>query len=414
MLFSTPAPEVGEDKAPRLKKQNSKTDKKRRGEESKEASKPEPIVGRVLGEDELGHFVDLGLGRGVDATKASPWLSKSSFQVREVTFDNVIGTEEGGLVNHFEELVESVQQLQTNMSASVPASQQVSVGVDSELSRSYTKTKRSVGTKVHTRTISFRADFDDICVRKRRGKAGRGRMAPRRAITLPEGEEAKAEAEATLLQHQHQHDDDEDHKPTFEERLTNWILEHLNQANLRALHNLVDEGIVAEDANPVDKMNALIDSGKVTRKDLRPLCHDFVSATCITHYVCAIQLGAAAYKVMTDEEVQTELKTKGKIGVSSAADVSVSQKAKWSRRNKQKHGTKIGVMEGGKVERGTSGEAVVGVKFQPLSSVVVRCNMLKKALEAALQRYIDSQGSAKCKSCDTYNKWYSNPNRVCP
>ena len=365
--------------------------------EEEEEMKAESIAGRVIAENEIGHFVDLGLGRGVDATKSSPWLSKSSFQVREVTSDNIIGTEEGGLINHFEEVVESVQQLQTNLSASVPASQQVSVGVDSELSRSYSKTKRSVGTKVLTRTISFRADFDDICVRRRKRK-GRGKehkhSVPQRALTVPEGEAAKAEVEAALVRAQ-----SEEHQPTFEERLSNWILEHLQGPPAKALEKLINEEEIAEDANPIEKLNHLIEKGTpaVRRKDLRPLCHDFVTATSITHYVCAIELGAAAYKVLSEEEVQTQLKTKGKIGVSSAADVSVSQQAKWYNKNKKKQETKIGAMDKeGKVERGTTGEAVVGVKFQPLSSVVVRCNMLKKALEAALQRYIDSQGIAKC------------------
>ena len=352
----------------------------------------------MIDESEIGRFVDLGLGRGVDATKPSPWLSKSSFQVREVTFDNIIGTEEGGLVNNFETVVESVQQLQTNMSASVPASQQVSVGVDAELSRSYSKTKRSIGTKVLTRTISFRADFDDICVRRKKLKPGKGsteqkHVAPQRALTLPEGDTAKAEIEATLNSHG---EDTTSHKLTFEERLSKWILDHLDTKKLEELAKL-EEGVSAEDANPVDKMIALTDSKKiVTRKDLRPLCHDFVAATCITHYVCAIELGASKYKVMSEEEVQTTIKTTGKVGVSSAASVSASQQGSFSKKNKEKHMTKIGVIRGrGRVERGTCEEAVVGVKFQPLSSVVVRCNMLKKALEAALQRYIDSQGVAK-------------------
>ena len=351
------------------------------------------LVGRVIDESEIGRFVDLGLGRGVDATKPSPWLSKSSFQVREVTFDNIIGTEEGGLVNNFEKVVESVQQLQTNLSASVPASQQVSVGVDAELSRSYSKTKTSVGTKVLTRTISFRADFDDISVRRRKGqRPGRGSMeqrhaAPQRALTLPEGDMAKVEIEANLSSN----GEDNHHKPTFEERLSKWILDHLKSRKEL-------EGDLAADANPVDKMIDLTDDNKVMRKDLRPLCHDFVVATCITHYVCAIELGASKHKMMSEEEVQTKIKTTGKVGVSSAASVSASQQGSFSKKNKEKSMTRIGVIGGkGRVKRGTPEEAVVGVKFQPLSSVVVRCNVLKKALEAALQRYIDSQGVAKCK-----------------
>ena len=355
----------------------------------------------MIDESEIGRFVDLGLGRGVDATKPSPWLYKSSFQVREVTFDNIIGTEEGGLMSNFEKVMESVQQLQTNMSASVPASQQVSVGVDAELSRSYSRTKRSVGTKVLTRTISFRANFDDICVRRRKKKLRPGRVgteqrhaAPQRALTLPEGDMAKAEIVQANLHSNG--DQDNNHKPTFEERLSKWILDQLKSRKLAKLEE--EEGDSAEDANPVDKMIALTDSNKVTRKDLRPLCHDFVAATCITHYVCAIELGASKYKTMSEEEVQTRIKTTGKVGVSSAASISASQQGSFSKKNKEKSMTKVGVIrENGRVERGTCEEAVVGVKFQPLSSVVVRCNVLKKALESALQWYIDSQGVAKCK-----------------
>ena len=386
-----------------LKKQQSKGGKKNKkaGDTSDSDQEQEvaSIVGRVIDESEIGRFVDLGLGRGVDATKPSPWLYKSSFQVREVTFDNIIGTEEGGLVNNFEKVVESVQQLQTNMSASVPASQQVSVGVDAELSRSYSKTKRSVGTKVLTRTISFRADFDDISVRKRK-KLRHGRVsteqrrtAPQRALTLPEGDMAKAEIEANLHANG---DQDNSHKPTFEERLSKWILDHLKSRKLAKLEE--EEGDSAEDTNPVNKMIALTDSNTVTRRDLRPLCYDFVAATCITHYVCAIELGASKYKMMSEEEVQMRIKTTGKVGVSSAASVSASQQGSFSKKSKEKSMTKIGVIRGhGRVERGTCEEAVVGVKFQPLSSVVVRCNVLKKALESALQWYIDSQGVAKCK-----------------
>lgn len=393
-----------------LKKQQSKDDKKRNNKKQdsdsdNEQEIPPVVVGRVIDESEIGRFVDLGLGRGVDATKPSPWLSKSSFQVREVTFDNIIGTEEGGLVNNFEKVVESVQQLQTNMSASVPASQQVSVGVDAELSRSHSKTKRSVGTKVLTRTISFRADFDDICVRRGKKKkklmAGKGsteqrHTAPQRSLTLPEGDVAKAEVEANL----HSSGEDSSHKPTFEERLSKWILDHLKLKSGKLSAKLEEEGDI-DDVNPVDKMIALTDSNDVKIRDLRPLCHDFVVATCITHYVCAIELGASEYKMMSEEQVQTRIKMTGKVGVSSAASVSASQQASISKKNKEKSTTKIGTIRERRkrgrywVERGTCEEAVVGVKFQPLSSVVVRCNVLKKALENALQGYIDSQGVAK-------------------
>ena len=110
----------------------------------------------------IGHFEDLGLGRGVDATDLTPWLNRSAFQVRQVTQANIIGTEEGDLLKGFVNEVESVQHLQASLRASVPASELVTIGIDSELSRKYSESQKSVGKKIITRTIAFRAGFKDI------------------------------------------------------------------------------------------------------------------------------------------------------------------------------------------------------------------------------------------------------------
>ena len=154
----------------------------------------------MITQAEKGHFIDLGLGRGVDGTNPTPWLNKSAFQVREVTFKNIIGTEEGDLFQGFVNEVESTQHLQTNLSASVPVSHLVSMGMDAELSRSYSVNQRSVGRKVITRTISFRADFDDI-VSSEKKKVGMGTDAA----------------------------EEEPIKPTFERRLTDWILQQIEE-----------------------------------------------------------------------------------------------------------------------------------------------------------------------------------------
>ena len=70
---------------------------------TKKTTKPASVkAAPVLTEKEMGRMIDMGLGRGVDATDPSPWVSKSSFQVRRVTFDSVIGTEEGGALQSYE------------------------------------------------------------------------------------------------------------------------------------------------------------------------------------------------------------------------------------------------------------------------------------------------------------------------
>ena len=69
----------------------------------------------------------------MDATNPKPWLNKSAFQVRDVTKDNIIGTEEGDLLQSFVNEVESTQQLQGTLGASVPLSELVSIGMDLSL-----------------------------------------------------------------------------------------------------------------------------------------------------------------------------------------------------------------------------------------------------------------------------------------
>ena len=76
---------------------DSKSDSKSNSKQKKSSEKASP----VLTEKEIGRMIDMGLGRGVDATDASPWISKSSFQIRRVTSDSVIGTEEGGALQSY-------------------------------------------------------------------------------------------------------------------------------------------------------------------------------------------------------------------------------------------------------------------------------------------------------------------------
>lgn len=150
----------------------------------------------VHSKEEIYRYIDLGLGRGVDGTDPAPWLNKTSFQVRRVTFDNILGTDEGSSLQSYEREISSVrsQQIKIKASIAVPKSP-VTIGADAEISRSVHSSRHSVGRKVINRTISFRDNFDDV----------------------PFGEEvcltASPEKSQNFL--------------TFEERLAAWILEHL-------------------------------------------------------------------------------------------------------------------------------------------------------------------------------------------
>lgn len=111
--------------------------------------------------DDIQRIIDLGLGRGIDATNPTPWQNKTSFQVRPVTFENIIGTEEGGCVQSYEREITSVSEVNGLATASITdPNAAVNIGVEGEYSLSSSNRLRVVGIKVLNCNISFK----DHCV----------------------------------------------------------------------------------------------------------------------------------------------------------------------------------------------------------------------------------------------------------
>ena len=82
-------------------------------------------------EKDIQRIIDLGLGRGVDATDRTPWKNKTSFQVRPVTIDNVIGTEEGGGEQSYEREITNASETHGQVRASITDPKAtVSIGVE--------------------------------------------------------------------------------------------------------------------------------------------------------------------------------------------------------------------------------------------------------------------------------------------
>lgn len=358
---------------------------------------------RVITIEEIGSFEDLGLGRGVDATNPTPWLNKSAFQVRQVTFESIIGTEEGNLFQGFVNEVESTQHLQTNLKASVPVSQMVNLGIDSELSRSYSTTQKSVGRKIITRTISFRADFDDV-------------------ITKSDGHKTDTKSK------------------TFEDRLIDWILQYekekpeinairgKKQAKESNSNTDADNFGQRSQTHNVEDAKVSNESGTkgidhILHKELVEFCYKFVNRFSITHYVHSLELGASHYRVMSEEEYELKISNKGKLGAGQMADIAIGVEGTSTAKKLQRQTTKIGRMnlrdsddiklkeeaeskekegvgsveELEEVKRGSIDEAVVGVKVQPISSLVINKVKLRFALQEALQNYIQNKQKVKCK-----------------
>ena len=351
---------------------------------------PTPIKAQaVLASAEIGRMTDLGLGRGVDATDPRPWLDKSSFQVRRVAIDSVIGTEEGGSVMSFATSVSSVvnQQGEFKASVAVPRSP-ITVGVDAELSRGNNTTRRSIGRKVVNRTVSFREDFEDTVAVS---------STPEEAV-----QEASAVATKSLYTAVGEVSDsrisDASSGTTFQERLARWIVERILHREKIIELELGMKGKpppikrVTFSGDPEDDLAEYIhkstaDERKLIVKD----CHDFVNHFHITHYVCAIQLGASEYRVLDESDYFTALSTVGSLGLETLTTVALTGKSSKKVTMKASEKKSIGtISKNGTVARGSYNEAVVGVSFRPITSLL-KLRYLYLSMRKALLDYMGSQ-----------------------
>ena len=398
----------------------------------------------MVTKEQIGAFEDLGLGRGVDATNPTPWLNKSAFQVRQVTYDNIIGTEEGNLYQGFVNEVESTQNLQTNLKASIPLNQQVNLGIDSELSRSYSSTQKSVGRKIITRTIAFRANSDDTSeIRKSPTSTDQTSDQERKVEKDQQGENhdesvhnqdsMKGNSKKELSENPEKKEIQKKGQ-TFEDHLIAWI-NHRIQDDKKIKEIEVEE--TGEDGGTQAKEsgNSSESFDECTVKQLSELCYKFVKTFSITHYVHSLELGASHYRVMSEEEYNIKISSKGSLGAAQMADIAIGVEGSKISKKLQRHTTKIGRMnlhysedsrdhdepksaprqEGGEpksaprqeggainppeeeVRRGSIEEAVVGVKVQPISTLVVKHVKLRRALQDALQHFIQNRQKIKCK-----------------
>ena len=348
----------------------------------------------VISDDEVSRMIDLGLGRGVDATLASPWSMKSSFQVRQVTMGNIIGTEEGGALQAYEREISSVTTQQSTLKSSISVPQApVAISLEGEYSRSSSTTRKAVGKQIVNRTISFRADFDDIPQTTSSDEkksdlddTDTGTAASNLYSGLIGGTSATVQA-----------------KFTFEQRLAEWILE-------RVLQRWEKESLKAgEEDQPKPKRPNIVGVDPIAdiaeylktatseeKKDVYSDCTNFVRHFRITHYVSAIALGAAQYRVLSQNEYYRKISTGGTLGIDAVAKFVSSESYSKKTTSKASDTRQIGKIINDKVERGSYDEAVVGIKIQPIHTLV-KLRYLHLALRRALLDYVDDQGDTTCK-----------------
>ena len=335
-------------------------------------------------EEVTQRFQDLGLGRGVDASRTKPWLNKTSFQVRPLRFGKLIGTEQGGTVEAYEDVVSSVQSLQLELKQSVSAANvPVTIGADAEQSRSASNMRHVVGRRVHNRTISFREEFDDMAVKV-------GRVQPSTPVreVSEDGEDAVEEEAA--------HSDEVEEEPTFEERLAKWVLERLHPEW---------EG----DGSAIAVFKEWFENNKhaETLKKMYDMCLEFVRTFHVTHYVSSVDLGALEYSVITEEDYLREIGLAGSFGLEDVVATVLKTKGKYSvrRTHTSSRIKRVGLIKNPDsgdyyVPRGTYAEAVIGVEVKPIH-VLVRHQHLRRVLRHAVTHYIEDQR-------DTSGMWHTH------
>ena len=335
----------------------------------------------VLTQEELGRIRDLGLGRGVDATDPTPWVNKRAFQVRAVTFDTVLGTEEGGALQSYEQEVTSVHTQQNNLKSSIMIPQApVRIGVDEEYSRSATVTRQAIGKRVITRSIAFTTAFDDFL------SSSANASLPRSTTSNAPGPTADAASKD---------------RKNFEQWLCYWLLERQRQSGIEGQTEDTGAGVIQSTENPVHDLEAFLQiCTEEQTKRFSDDCKFFVQSFRITHYVSEIQLGAAEYRVLSQSEYYSKIGISGTFGVDKLANLVLSQSDSWKKTKKASDIKRIGIMsDEGVVTRGSYGEAVVGVKMEPITNLI-RLPQLSNMLKKALMHYVERQGDTSCELHD--------------
>ena len=348
----------------------------------------------VIKRHEVQWFLDLGLGRGVDASRKHPWENKSSFQVRPVLYNDLIGTEHGGSLQKYEQKVTSVrsQEGKIKTSVAIPHSP-VKIGLDAEGCRGATNNRRIEGSKVATRTVSFALKFEDRTV----DDGAEGQQCVSLSSSGEDETDGPAPARPPLARQ----------TPTspmnlygpftslsmsdasFEKKLSKWIINR----------------IAATDPS-VSIASASVSSVTVTLKSyiggkfdvLVKHCKNFIRIFGVTHFVTSLYLGAVEYSVYTEAEFMKKFGGGAAVNTPQVDGVSLSGQMSHTTRTNISHRQTIGKIVDGMVKRGADGtESVVGVKLLPVTCLLQEYKLLHNAMKKALEEYFrDKSETCKC------------------
>ena len=407
------------------------------------------------GTDDVKQWTLWGLGRGVDITKPTPWLEKTSFQVRKVDAEDIIITDEGGLLKGYSETVNNSTTLHSQVRAGVKAPDTpISIGVDAEYTRTDCSSRHVVGLKVKDRTISFQIDFEDVpksrveTVKKAKEQIKNATILTpgRRVSTRTAKGDSNSTTEETFFNGE-----------PFENRLCKWLWDCLEHRGVPISGNKTNEElyewICKRCKHESDRNRVQIDAGQEdgeqggTQQDgaaqsgalqdveaqsgsqqdvglqggpgqlqggadsngcvswIEDYIDHFIKHFGVTHYVSAIEIGALEYSVLTEKEYEKRVAAGGNASLTSQLYGGIEVSAKQTHLKKFKlrssERKQIGKILNDKVEV----EAVIGCQIRPISSLV-KHPYLQLALKEGVKKYTMQKISSKLLYC------FSNQNFV--
>lgn len=297
-----------------------------------------------------------GLGRGIDITKPTPWLEKTSFQVRKVEIHKIIETDDGGLLKEYSDEIRCRTDLNCEVKSGVKAANApLTIGVAAEYTRSSLTTKYVVGTRVKNRTISFRTDFTDL-------PQSRAKDLEAAKDEIRKRKEGEAKREVSK----------------FEERLCSWLLECLKHRGeqVKCLDKYIRDKCAADPEKELEKIV----------EDIELFVHHFG----VTHYVSAIELGGLEYQELSGKEYHQHAGMSSNASVTSPAHGGVEASTKMSCTKKsgrfKKDRKKVGRINFENEKVTEENEAVIGCEIQPISNLVGN-PYLQQALTTSTAKY---------------------------
>ena len=284
---------------------------------------------------ELAALEELGLGVAIDITAKHPWVTKSAFQAKPVTKEELVVINESNRSQRSREQVETYTSIQQGLESSFrpDPTTPINVTVAADFHRSNSRSKTINSQTILTRTVAFRAK-DPLS----------------RSGDKPEA------------------------KGSFETNLHKWLVERNCYPVVCTCseQNSMECGIYSETTNHH--------------------CIDYLKELGgVTHYVSSITLGATKYQVTLNSTLFTSLSSSSEVSAHTFASATAKSKASkkvFQSNSKEQHIGKIPEKKGDILRFRTKGEAVVQCSYNSLANLVSH-PQLRKFLERGINEYID-------------------------